>query len=1260
MARTQRDHPPPLRSVDLNPPPQTQAEFLCPECERVFGGGNERCPFDGSRLVNLGAGLAPGTVIDNRYTLKRLLGKGGMGSVYAARQHAMDRDVAIKIMHHRADGNHASVQRFFWEVRAARRLQSPHTITVFDFGQTDRGSLYLVMELLKGTTLGHLLSVERRMSQSLALRFCIQICRSLEEAHDKGIIHRDLKPENIFLVQRSGSHDFVKVLDFGVAKFLDPEDKAALTQTGTVFGTPRYMSPEQANSEVVDARSDLYSLGIMLYEMLTGRVPFGEDNALELLYKQVHAKPVPVCDAAGPHFVDPRLGLLVDTLLEKRRDARPASAAVVRDALEGLLASMPAEDSQPPPLPVLAASGAARGPAPAPRPLAETQQRSDSLEYLRRDMVTPSLGSQRSPDAQAELIVGRGAERELARAAVERGLRGPVGGAVVISGEPGLGKRRLARWLTTTLPREFGAIVGHGRRAAEAEQDMPEVRAALDALLGVTLLERAGVRRALEDHPALSDHLDEQVLDSLTDFLRPAAHDGPPTPQTAAPYALFGLLHRLFVRLSKLRPVVMQMGRLNDTTARTRSFLAHLVGELAACPTRIVIVGTIDVPAEARGRGLGAALEVIHWPGDPDASALTHVALGRLERPNLEELIRSLGPGLAGVGDYLLDVSGGIPRTAVSVARALESAPELLALARTWDPVTRRGVSVEALPASVVHDAERRLAVLEERLARYPHFREVLRLGALCGEAFDARIVEEALGRGTAPLAALELEPVLDVLLTTGAACAIGTSAHHYRFESGVLRELVVSRMRSPRMIQGLHGQIAAALMALPEPDARERARDIATHLSFAGDLHRALEFYLVHARDTLAHGALEGALQAYFAAGEVVERLRRLAPEACDRTPAELEVLMESAHLHMALGRFEQAASAYDALMTRARTRGDERTLAVAQRGLAAMHDAVSEFGAAAELLREARDRFASLGEELEAARCELLRASALKHRGALREAKLAAQQARQSFAQREDARGQAEAHDILGVIAMAEGESGEAVRHFRKASEVFRAQKASLDLGRSLQHLAAAATERRDLLMALDAANKALEIFDREGHRVGMGQCLGAIAKVLMTQRRPAEARPYFERALHIREELGDHRGVAEAVARLADIALALGQHDRALELATQARDTYTSIGEFLGAATVLRTMALVRGKLGRTDEALAHLREAVATYDSLSARDRELCAILESLAEVQTQVGLREEAKQTLARALDVARDLRLGPPTIHLEARIRALA
>ena len=274
-----------------------------------------------------------GRTLDEKYLVEEPLGAGGMGEVYRARHLSMDRPVAIKFLNQRLVEDEAARGRFHTEARTAVKLRHPNAVSVTDFGQTSEGIVYIVMELLEGRTLREILDREAPLETARAISIMLQASDAVAAAHEAGIIHRDLKPANILVTQSADQPAVVKVLDFGIATFSadDDEDATALAQTNSVIGTPRYMSPEQHNGNDLTAAADVYSLGVILYEMLTGMVPFSGSTPAEIAQKHANNQPHPPREvvAAIPEDIEH------DVLhaLEKQPVDRPANAGEFRREL---------------------------------------------------------------------------------------------------------------------------------------------------------------------------------------------------------------------------------------------------------------------------------------------------------------------------------------------------------------------------------------------------------------------------------------------------------------------------------------------------------------------------------------------------------------------------------------------------------------------------------------------------------------------------------------------------------------------------------------------------------------------------------------------------------------------------------------------------------------------------------------------------------------------------------------------------------------
>src|SRR5450755_2183203 len=281
-----------------------------------------------------------GTLAAGRYRIMKLLGEGGMGQVYLAEHVAIEKRVALKVLRAEYATKGEIVTRFQQEAISASRIKHPNVLDVFDFGQLDNGCFFLAMEFLEGNDLADEITRRRVLDAATGIRVAMQICRALAAAHINGVVHRDMKPENVFLQRTADGEEIVKIVDFGIAQLRSKDDavvetKRRLTRTGMIFGTPEYMAPEQASGKHADLRADIYAVGIIMYEMFTGAVPFTGETFLGVLTKHLN-EPAPAMNAVYPDLtISPQLQAVIMRALEKDPAVRYQTMLEFAQAITG-------------------------------------------------------------------------------------------------------------------------------------------------------------------------------------------------------------------------------------------------------------------------------------------------------------------------------------------------------------------------------------------------------------------------------------------------------------------------------------------------------------------------------------------------------------------------------------------------------------------------------------------------------------------------------------------------------------------------------------------------------------------------------------------------------------------------------------------------------------------------------------------------------------------------------------------------------------
>ncbi len=366
-----------------------------------------------------------GTTLNNRFKIESKIGEGGFGAVYRGTQLATGRKVALKLLHPEMTKDENLVARFRREGMVLCNLRDAHTITTYDFDQTNDGTLYIAMELLEGKSLHQLFHEQAPLDWRRMFKILIEMCSSLAEAHSQGIVHRDLKPENVYLESRPGNPEFVKILDFGIAKVMkgDSIDPASpqLTATGQTLGTLEYMSPEQLMGKQLDGRSDVYALGVLAYEMMTGRLPFPDAKGpAGLITAQLKQTPMAPSGANPKANLPAQADRVILKCLEKDKNNRHADVTQMAEAMQEVL-DQAREQSNPLTAPLTSANSSSRLPP---------QGGAEMLEMRRGDM--PQLAPM--PGGAALQQAGMGANAQ-SPALLGVRIATPGGGTPVLQGQ---------------------------------------------------------------------------------------------------------------------------------------------------------------------------------------------------------------------------------------------------------------------------------------------------------------------------------------------------------------------------------------------------------------------------------------------------------------------------------------------------------------------------------------------------------------------------------------------------------------------------------------------------------------------------------------------------------------------------------------------------------------------------------------------------------------------------------------------------------
>jgi tetratricopeptide (TPR) repeat protein len=1094
-----------------------------------------------------------GNVLRDRYRLDSELGRGGMGTVYRATDLELQREVAVKILsaaNHTADGR----ERLIREARAAAALNHPHIVTIHDVGEAG-GLPFLVMELVAGPRL----SQAKPTDLARVVDIAVQICAALEHAHANAIVHRDLKPDNVLLSGTSQSGT-VKLADLGLAL---PASAARISRAGVIVGTAAYMAPEQALGQPVDGRSDLYALGVLLYELTTGRVPFTGNDPLTVVSQHVHAPVVP------PRVLRPDLPRALETIIVRLLAKDPAQRfASATDTRAALLESLTNTDDT---LPSDAASAVA------------------ILDALSRGR-----------------LVGRANELAEARELWHRAREGR-GHAVLLSGEPGAGKTRLAREITIQAAVDGALVLSGGCYEYEATTPyLPFVEAF-----------RRWVREEQND-----DKLRELLGDSATQIAKLAPEIetrlGPfPERPQPAPHEerllFFDAVAQVFSNIARRQSLLFYADDLHWADRGTLWLLGHLLRQLR--DERVLIVGAYRETELDRAHPLAKSL--VDWNRE---RLTTRIVLRRFNPDETgDQLGALLGENVS--GEFAVAVHRETEGNPFFVEEVLKALIERGSVRRESGRWKRCDMDELLIPQSVKEAIGHRLDRVSQEC------NELLRLGAILGKIFTFDELTAA--------AEQTEDALLDALdEATNAQLLASIAGDSFSFTHDKIREVLYEEL-NPIRRRRLHRHVAEGIERNREKFPCTVAK-LAHHYIQAGDHERGLQYAKQAAAEAQRVFAFDEAIAAYGRARDCAEALG-LVPEQLEQEEAMGEVYMLHGETVRAGEHFERALALATDQTTRVRlqcqaaaslvTTGDTRGLDYLGEALQVLDPVTDPMETANALATEAR--FHHLAGRHKKAIEILIRAAELVEPTANSDSvcTFSAPIVAQVYSY------MAGAHQHYGLYT-------EADRWARRAVEFGARYKVMYAEAAGYEFLGEDAVHRGDFQAGLRYAEREIEIAERlhSRERRAWVHYYSGLCRFFLDQ--PEQTEREFLAGIALAEAIGENRVLQLIGSNLAVVQAALGRHDEALKTASDnfARSSPRLLYSHFEA---LRCIAEVRFRRGEIDEAEQVCRQANELVSPTESRVSRLW-LGPLYLDVLVAQGKRNEALERLAAYQELVDD------------------
>lgn len=1173
----------------------------CPSCRRCYEDNSNFCPIDG---VGLSYSIAGPRLLVGKYRLERLIARGGMGGIYQAIQEGLARTIAVKILNPEFVNNQNALERFRREALAIAGLKHPNIVTIYDFGVTQSGGSYIAMEYLKGRSLSRILGEEKKLSVERTLSIIEPICQALTEAHEKGIIHRDLKPDNIMLEQ-VGNTQVVKVVDFGLAKLKQRAEQRRITGN-LVVGTFDYMSPEQCQSLDLDATSDIYSLGIVIYEMLTAEVPFRNPSRLATIYQHINDPPRPP-RAHAPEIPD-RIEKVILKALSKEPQERQQSALELLEEMRTAFQISTKASASSNAIPKLSTS-------------------SSKTDFLNRVEV------RKNPNAtlKKHLVFGYflGREKELNRLTTEFAfIRSGRSKPIIVLGDAGIGK--------TELLTEFRRRLGEGEalflngRFFDYLGSSP-YKPLLDALTNHLRLLISQQPLFEKIFAELSDRIREDLANDWDfwniDKNKSGSLQGGPEGEK---YRIFEYLAQVYIKLARHLPIVLWMDDMQWADGLSLNFISYLLRRALGEPIQFIFTARIqDVTQKGH--------PFQQWQSAmATARNIEQIQLSGLNVSEVEQYINLVFADIEisqSAIERIWQETNGNPYFLSEILRLLVEEERIVWTGQKW---RCQQVTEINLPSSVVNIVEAHLRRFRENEL------DVFMQAAVLGDQFSFETLRLVTN--------LDEDDLIDIVETGLAGYVfkeqpiissqnirptISGIDELYSFYHTTVRKVLYSKINTRRR-RRLHLKVAEAL----EKAKKERLDQIAPLLSH--HYYNAEQYQL----------AFKYSVEAATAAWQA------LAVEETEKYLSRLQELLEQIE--------EARIMEYQAQSNQITNQFSNQLLAVSLAQYRILSGEVlttrSKFTDAERSLFIALKLSEHVGNGEIAGRAILATGEMYKERGDSERALKFFQHAFDVYQKLNDVNGQCQALNRIAWVNYEKGDYSQVSEYAQKCVKL--AQGSKEKLAEASARIVLAATDYRTARYsrAMEGAKAVLNLAQSVQDRVLEKQAtvlLGTISCVLGFYQ---AALNWLDQAVETARDTGARRSEARFLVELGDVHRRQGQYEEAIDYFTQAHEIATEMKAKREQEIAFLNLALVYKGLNYHDQANNHLDQAItlgkevmdpvliveekfalAELNLIAGKKSEALPLTESAIELAKKIGLRAQLWQLLCLQARILKEL-----------------